>query len=125
VVLWRDSVAKAEWGTKRICSECGARYYDMQKEPPTCPKCGTVFTVISPKARRKAAPVVVEDKAAKKKPKPADDLELESQTAEEGAEEEEEDEIIEDASELGEDEEDVAEVIETKVEGGEDGDRGR
>lgn len=120
-------MAKAEWGTKRICSECGARYYDMQKEPPTCPKCGTVFTVISPKAKRKAAaPVVVEDKTAKRKPKPTDDLELESQVLEPGAdEEEEEDEMIEDASELGEDEEDVAEVIETKVEGEEDADRGR
>jgi hypothetical protein len=85
-----------------------------------------VFTVISPKARRKAAPVVVEDKTAKRKPKPTDDLEIESQVLEAGSEseEEEEGEIIEDASELGEDEEDVAEVIETKVEG-EDVDRGR
>jgi uncharacterized protein (TIGR02300 family) len=118
-------VAKAEWGTKRICSECGARYYDMRKEPPTCPKCGTVFEPISPRAKRKPAPVVAEDKNAKRKPKPTDDLELESQVIEPGAEaEEEEEEMIEDASELGEDEEDVAEVIETKVEG-EDVERGR
>lgn len=107
-------MTKAEWGTKRICSECGTRYYDMRKEPPTCPKCGTVFEAISAKAKRRPAPP--EDKAAaKKKLKPVE-IELESKVLEDDAEEEEED-LIEDASELGEDDEDVSEVIETKVEG--------
>ncbi|MGE5539196.1 MAG: TIGR02300 family protein [Gemmatimonas sp.] len=120
-------MAKAEWGTKRICGECGARYYDMRKDPPTCPKCGTVFEAVSVKAKRKpAAAPVAEDRGAKaRKPKVADDLELESKVLETGAEDEEEEEMIEDASELGEDEEDVAEVIETKVEGEEDVERGR
>ena len=115
-------MAKAEWGTKRICTECGARYYDMRKEPPTCPKCGTVFEPVAVKARRKPAAVPAEDKAKARKPKPADDLELETKVLTEGAEAEddEEEEMIEDPSELGEDEEDVAEVIETKVEGEED-----
>jgi uncharacterized protein (TIGR02300 family) len=42
-------VAKSELGTKRLCSGCGAKYYDLNKDPATCPKCGTVF---------EAAPVV-------------------------------------------------------------------
>lgn len=115
-------MTKAEWGTKRICSDCGTRYYDMRKDPPTCPKCGAVFEAVSAKAKRRPAPP--EEKAvAKKKQKPAGDLELESKVLED-AEEDEEDELIEDASELGEDE-DVSEVIETKVEGEEDVGRGR
>ena len=36
-------MAKPEWGKKRTCQNCGAKYYDMLKEPPTCPKCETVF----------------------------------------------------------------------------------
>ena len=36
-------MAKPEWGKKRTCQNCGAKYYDLLKEPPTCPKCGTVF----------------------------------------------------------------------------------
>jgi uncharacterized protein (TIGR02300 family) len=116
-------VTKAEWGTKRVCSECGARYYDMRKDPPTCPKCGTVFEAVSAKAKRRPSPP--EDKVvAKKKQKAPADLDLESKVLEAGAEDEEE-ELIEDASELGEDDEDVSEVIETKVEGEEDIERGR
>ncbi len=30
-------------GVKRSCQECNAKYYDLNKQPITCPKCGTVF----------------------------------------------------------------------------------
>jgi hypothetical protein len=36
-------VAKAEWGRKRNCQSCGTAFYDMQKSPIVCPKCGTEF----------------------------------------------------------------------------------
>ena len=29
-------------GSKRQCVSCAARFYDMTKAPPVCPKCGTV-----------------------------------------------------------------------------------
>ena len=28
----RLGVAKPEWGAKRICHNCGARYYDLQRD---------------------------------------------------------------------------------------------
>ena len=28
-------------GSKRICVSCAARFYDLAKTPPVCPKCGT------------------------------------------------------------------------------------
>ncbi len=31
---------KTEWGTKRACGVCGARFYDMKRSPIFCPKCG-------------------------------------------------------------------------------------
>ncbi len=31
-------------GLKRVCAECGIRFYDMNKRPITCPGCATEFT---------------------------------------------------------------------------------
>ncbi|MDR0407263.1 MAG: TIGR02300 family protein [Holosporales bacterium] len=36
-------VAKPEWGKRHVCIQCGARFYDMQKHPLICPKCGVEF----------------------------------------------------------------------------------
>jgi len=33
-------VVKASWGTKRTCQSCAARFYDLNKGPIKCPKCG-------------------------------------------------------------------------------------
>lgn len=49
-------VAKPKLGTKRICPNCGTRYYDLEKDPIICPKCGTRF---EPPTRGRAAPVAV------------------------------------------------------------------
>ena len=35
-------VVKPSWGTKRICQSCGARFYDLQRDPIICPKCSAV-----------------------------------------------------------------------------------
>lgn len=36
-------MVNAELGTKRTCPSCAARFYDLLKDPITCPKCGTSF----------------------------------------------------------------------------------
>ncbi|HYM02584.1 MAG TPA: TIGR02300 family protein [Stellaceae bacterium] len=59
-------MTKVEWGTKRICPNCGARYYDMRRDPITCPKCGAPFDaefLVKTRKSRAAAPVAVEDVA--------------------------------------------------------------
>lgn len=38
---------KEEWGTKRMCPHCGARFYDLKQDPMTCPACQTEFTAES------------------------------------------------------------------------------
>ena len=49
-------VTKAELGTKRLCANCGARYYDLNKDPIVCPRCGTEFEVpVAAKARPQTA----------------------------------------------------------------------
>ena len=64
-------MAKPELGLKRQCMSCGAKFYDLSKNPAVCPKCGTVFqaTAMSsraaaPVAARAAAKPVVEDEDA-------------------------------------------------------------
>lgn len=48
---------REEWGVKRLCPSCASRFYDLQKDPMTCPECQASFTVESltaskPKALR-------------------------------------------------------------------------
>ena len=48
-------MTKAELGTKRLCPNCGARYYDLNHEPIVCPRCGTQFEVAVSRARPQTA----------------------------------------------------------------------
>lgn len=34
---------KVEWGIKRICLDCNAIFYDLKKNPITCPSCSAIF----------------------------------------------------------------------------------
>ncbi len=59
-------MTKPEWGTKRICPNCGTRYYDMRRDPVMCPKCGAPFdaeSLVKTRKSRAAAPAVAEDVA--------------------------------------------------------------
>jgi uncharacterized protein (TIGR02300 family) len=49
-------MTKPELGTKRACTECGARYYDLNMTPITCPKCGAPLPVVETKTVRRSAP---------------------------------------------------------------------
>ncbi len=47
-------MAKPELGNKRQCQNCGAKFFDMSRDPILCPKCGTQFVVAAssrPQAR--------------------------------------------------------------------------
>lgn len=48
-------MAKPELGTKRLCPGCGAKYYDLNRDPITCPKCGTIFEAVMTSRAAKAA----------------------------------------------------------------------
>ena len=41
-------LAKPALGTKRICTGCEAKFYDLGKDPIVCPSCDTVYLI--PKA---------------------------------------------------------------------------
>ena len=48
-------MAKPELGTKRLCASCGAKFYDLNKDPIVCPKCETVFHPVVLATRRGGA----------------------------------------------------------------------
>ena len=54
-------MAKPELGTKRLCPGCGAKFYDLSKDPIVCPKCDTVFVAapVVSRSRPDAAPRAV------------------------------------------------------------------
>ena len=57
-------MANPKWGTKRICQNCGTKFYDLKKTPIICPSCQTQFDPEALlKSRRPRA-------AAKPDPKP-------------------------------------------------------
>ena len=113
-------MVKAEWGLKRICPNCGTRYYDFRKDPPTCPACGTVYDPEALLKSRRARPGMVEEtrKGAKAPSRgfddvaPADteedvDLVPDADDDDDGAG------LIEDPGELGED--DAIEEVEVET----------
>lgn len=119
-------MAKPNLGIKRTCTACGARFYDLARDPIICPKCETTFDPAAQtrsQRTRAAAP-----KEAKPEPvaeveetEATEDEDLEDVAVIEEVDEENEDEaVIEDASELGEDKDDMFEVMDKVVENDED-----
>jgi len=46
------TVTKPELGTKRLCSNYGAKFYDLNKDPIVCPKCHTAMALAAVTATR-------------------------------------------------------------------------
>jgi len=120
-------VTKPEWGTKHTCQSCGAKYYDMNRNPITCPKCGTAFNPDALLRSRRSRPAAAAKEAvavsAIKAPPPVADAVPDEDQAdlkvaaladgddiEDPADDEDDDDLIEDTSDLGEDDV-VVEVV--------------
>ncbi len=54
-------MAKLELGSKHQCQNCGAKFFDLNKDPIVCPKCGTVFQSVAARARPAAKAEEEED----------------------------------------------------------------
>ena len=113
------SLVKADLGLKRVCPNCSARFYDLQKRPIDCPKCHFTF---EPEALYKQRrPRQPEPVAAQPVPADTDDEETES----EDEESEDAEEIVEPVPDeaplvvaaTGEDEEEEEPAEETETEG--------
>lgn len=56
-------MAKPELGAKRQCQSCAAKFFDLNRTPIVCPKCGTIFQAVAVRAPARAAAVADEDEA--------------------------------------------------------------
>lgn len=56
-------------GLKRVCVECGTRFYDFHKRPILCPHCETEFTTESKVKSRRGRNTVANDDAGQVKKK--------------------------------------------------------
>ena len=51
-----------KFGKKHVCSNCGVKFYDLNRKPATCPSCGTEYTEPSNETiTTKAKQVFVDD----------------------------------------------------------------
>ena len=125
-------MAKPELGTKRLCGSCGAKFYDLNKDPIVCPKCHAVMALAALTARSRPEPAAArpaparqQEEAVVPETQDAEFVSLEDADAEaqgkkgaevvEGAEEDIEiDESMDDAALIEEQEEtddDVTDII--------------
>lgn len=108
-------MAKPDLGHKRLCQNCGARFFDLNKTPIVCPKCATVFHA-APLTRASARAAAVVDDEVELDPAAAEVVSLEDADAEAKAVEtvsddvEVEDEAAADDTFLEEEEEDDGDV---------------
>ena len=114
-------MSKPEWGEKRECPECGARFYDLKRDPVICPKCDTPYLVTT----EKASVAVIKNSAGEGEQlasvESAEGI-VPGTGGDEGLEEididdDEDDGLIEDAAELV-NEDDVSDVLDGAVDGG-------
>jgi uncharacterized protein (TIGR02300 family) len=114
-------MTKPELGTKRLCANCSARYYDLNKTPITCPKCGTPFEAVATttRSRLEQRAVVSQREVEPEEARSETELEVETEDVEtdETAKDDSEDTLIE---EVGEEDTDVPEIIGGDVEDEED-----
>jgi len=109
-------------GTKRTCqsSECGARFYDLDRTPIVCPICGTIYELAS---SPRLAAALAEEKPQRKVKKPeavaaaAEDVEVPDIDADDTIEADEDETFLEEEEEEGGD---VSTIIGDVAEGEEE-----
>ena len=72
--LWSSMVGRPELGTKCTCASCAERFYDLNRSPAVCPKCGATQPPVSVRRpvrsssgsahmSRRSQPILVEEEA--------------------------------------------------------------
>lgn len=114
-------MASQSLGKKRACPSCDAHFYDLNKNPASCPKCTHSFdpTEVIKKSSRAASAKVAKPVAPKKEEALDEDLDDELEDIDLGdelpdIEDDGEDDPIEDTSDLGDDD-DLGDLVKADV----------
>ena len=106
--------AKKDLGTKLSCQSCGAKFYDLKKKNPVCPKCDEAYVAAKPKTRRATVKAVVKPEATAeaKAEAVATEIPANDDAPDEVEDDGSDDSLMEDTSNIGGDEENMTGVIE-------------
>ena len=97
-------MVKMEWGIKRTCQGCQARFYDLRKSPIICPKCDTTFEIQTSTRGRKAKIAEAEKLIPRETKEENDDTVIDlDEDIDEDIDDSSDDDLIEDDSEIDED----------------------
>lgn len=100
---------KEEWGVKRLCPHCASRFYDLRRDPMTCPECGHSFTAESLQTGRGRA-MIAEKSVAKERDLELDDLADDEVLDDEAGDVELDDDLLEDDEDDNVSLDDIADV---------------
>lgn len=102
-------MAKPELGLKRVCVSCGARFYDLNRVPAICPKCGAEQP--SDLLRSKRSVDVLPDQVKKEADADnEDEIDVDLDTDDDA-----DDDVMEDTSDLDDDDDDLGNEIEVNT----------
>ncbi|MCP1230174.1 TIGR02300 family protein [Acetobacter indonesiensis] len=103
-------MSQPDLGTKRVCVSCGARFYDLNRNPAVCPKCSTEQPELVSRLRRTTDSLAANptDTAPVKKNDDEDiDLDTDDDT--------DADDVMEDTSDLDDDDDDISSDIDVST----------
>ena len=112
-------MAKPAWGKKRTCTSCGARFYDMRKNPAICPKCGTednLQPLLKPRRTPAAKPAPAKPAAANDD---ADEMDVPDDIEDVEVDEDDEDDLLVD-DDLDDDRDDDVSAVKDHIEPSDD-----
>lgn len=90
------NMAKPDLGLKRTCVECNARFYDLNRAPAVCPKCGTTQPSDINRLKRSEEPLPEVKDLKKSENEHEDDVDLDTDG-------DDDDDVIEAADDLDDD----------------------
>ena len=120
-------MTKPNLGKKRTCQSCETRFFDLNKNPAICPKCGAIHKIPVTKVRKTSLPdqKIKDGDAAEVDPLAEDtkvesfetelsdsEIEVENDELEAELEDNLDDSLMENTSELDEDSDELSEVFE-------------
>ena len=109
-------------GTKRVCESCGAKFYDLNKQPVTCPKCSHSFDPMAAFVKsdpvREIEPTVEDDDEDDEVESETDEISLDD--VDEGIGDDDDDDADDETKALAEFEDDNA-LLDDEEDGDEDG----
>ncbi|GAN67674.1 TIGR02300 family protein [Acetobacter orleanensis] len=92
-------MSQPDLGTKRVCVSCGARFYDLNRSPAVCPKCGTEQPELVSRLRRNSDSLTPHANTPAPAKKDDEDIDIDTEA-------DTDDDVLEDSPDLDDDDDD-------------------